>query len=175
MGRSGWKQGAEVKWMNLLIDHEVLKAEIELERASADDVIEKAKVYLALLFAFHKQLGRYARGVSRGRYQNQLALNQDPVEQAPEPFGTAIHIAKSEILRVERLLDKFSKISAPEAVEIFNRLGHRGSSSWEEAINEVRTIIGTERMSAETAIEEAGMLLREEYAATNKTTEVMGH
>jgi len=161
--------------MNLLIDHEVLKAEIELERASADDVVAKAKVYLALLSAFHKQLCRYARLLSRGRHQNQLATGQGPAEQAPEPFSTAIHIAKSEILRVERLLEKFSKISASEAVEIFNRLGHRGSSNWEEAIDEVRTTVGTERMSAGTAIEQAGLLLREEYALSNRTAEVMGH
>lgn len=161
--------------MNLLIDHEVLKAEIELERASADDVVAKANVYLALLTAFDKQLCRYARLLSRGRHQNQLAMGQDWVEHAPEPFSTAIHIAKSEILRVQRLLDKFSKISAAEAVEIFNRLGHRGSSNWEEATGEVRTTPGTDRMSPENAIEQAGLLLREEYAMSNRTAEVLGH
>ncbi len=161
--------------MNLLIDHEVLKAEIELERASAENVIAKAKVYQALLLAFHRQLCRYASLMSRGRHQNQLAMGQDPAQQAPEPFSTAIHIAKSEILRVERLLDKFSKISPAEAVEIFNRLGHRGSSNWEEAVDEVRTTIGTERMSAETAIEEAGLLLREEYVLSNAAAEAREH
>ena len=154
--------------MNLLIDHEVLRAEIELEGASAENVVERARVYLALLLAFRKQLCDFAR-MSRGRYSNR------PAEQTTDPFSTAIHVAESEILRVERLLDKFSTISAWEAAQIFNRLGYRGSSDWEAAANEVRTTIGTERMPAESAIEEAGMLLRGEYAASRVAAGAKGH
>ena len=151
--------------MNLLIDHEVLKAEIELEDATAVDVLERAKVYFALLCAFKRQLQTFAQmsamrgpGTARSR----------PAERPVDPIATAIDVVESEIVRVDRLIVSFTTISAWEAAQIFNRVGYRGSSEWEAAANEVRTTIGTERMPAENAVEAAGLLLREEYAAARR-------
>ena len=156
-----------MKPLNLLIDHEVLKAEIELEDASAEDVIERAKVYFALLCAFRRQLQTFTRlSVVRGLKTSNGGAG--PKERPVDPIATALDVVESEVIRVDCLIDSFTTISAWEAAQIFNRVQYRGSSEWETAANEVRTVIGTERMPAENAIEEAGMLLREEYASERR-------
>lgn len=152
-----------MKLLSLLIDHEVLKAEIELEDATAEDVLERAKVYFALLCAFRRQLRAFTQ-MSAMR----VTTNVGPAERPVDPIATAIEVVESEVIRVERLIASFTTISAWEAAQIFNRVNYRGSNEWEAAANEVRTAFGTERMPAESAIEEAGLLLREEYAAERR-------
>ena len=162
-----------MKLLNLLIDEEVLKAEIELENATADNVLERAKVYLALLLAFRKQLHTFARITVR-RTVTQPSTARVPSEPTHDTIEIAIGVAESEILRVEKLLDSLTRISPWEAAQIFNRVGFRGSRDWEAAANEVRTSIGTERLAAEDAIEKAGLLLRQEYA-TSRPANIIRH
>ena len=156
-----------MKPLNLLIDHAVLKAEIELEDATAEDVIERAKVYFALLCAFRRQLQTFTQ-LSVRRAPMHLNGGPGTKDRPVDPIATALEVVESELIRVDRLIDSFTTISAWEAAQIFNRVQYRGSSEWEAAANEVRTVIGTERIPAESAIEEAGMLLREEYASERR-------
>ena len=156
-----------MKLLNLLIDHEVLRAEIQLEDATAENVLERAKVYFALLCAFRRQLETFA-GMSVMREPGPARFAATTTDRPVDPIATAIGVVESEITRVDRLIVSFTTISAWEAAQIFNRVGYRGSTEWEAAANEVRTTIGTERIPAENAVEAAGLLLRKEYAASRR-------
>jgi hypothetical protein len=157
-----------MKALNLLIDHEVLKAEIELEGATAVNVLERAKVYFALLCAFRRQLQAFAHMTGLRPAVRPKGARGDSADRPVDPIATAIEVVESEVVRVDRLIVSFTTISTWEAAQIFNRVRYRGSNEWEAAANEVRTAVGTERMPAENAVEAAGMLLREEYAAARR-------
>jgi len=53
-----------MKIVNLLINEDVLNAEIALEHADSENIIELGKAYLALLKEYREQLPRPASGTA---------------------------------------------------------------------------------------------------------------
>jgi hypothetical protein len=125
-----------MKLLNLLIDHEVLRAEIQLEDATAENVLERAKVYFALLCAFRRQLETFA-GMSVMREPGPArfaATTKDrPVE--PDRYGDRGGRERDHTGRpVDRLVHDHQRLGGGPDIQSrrlprLQRMGSRGERS----------------------------------------------
>lgn len=151
-----------MKIINLLINEDVLKAELALEKASPDNVVELGKSYLAKLKEYREQLHELG-GIPEISFAQQSKLGRELIEQSRKAVRSAIEVTTNERNRVESLMDSFTLINGWDAAATFNRLRHKDSSNWELAGSEVRIASNGERLSVEDAVATAGRLRREAY------------
>lgn len=152
-----------MKIINLLINEDVLKAELALEKASADNVIELGKTYLGQLKEYREQLHQLG-GIPEISFATQQSkLGRELIEQSRKAVRSAIEVTTNERNRVESLVESFTLINGWDAAATFNRLRHKDSTDWELAGSEVRIATNGERMSVTEAVETAGRLRREAY------------
>lgn len=151
-----------MKIINLLINEDVLKAELALEKASTDDVVELGKNYLQKLKEYRDQLHQLG-GIPEISFAQQSKLGRELIEQSRKAVRSAIEVTTKERNRVESLVDSFTLINGWDAADTFNRLKHKDSTDWELAGSEVRIATNGERMSVEEAVETAGRLRRDAY------------
>ncbi len=148
--------------INLLINEDLLKAELALEKASADDVVELGKGYLEKLKEYRDHL--YQLGdLPDISFAQQSRLGRELIEQSRKAVRAAIEVTTNERNRVESLIDSLTLINGWDAAATFNRLKHKDSTDWELAGAEVRIASNGERMSVTEAVETAGKLRREAY------------
>lgn len=148
--------------INLLINEDLLKAELALEKATADDVVELAKNYLEKLKEYRDQLHQLG-GIPEIDIAQQSKLGRELIEQSRKAIRAAIEVTTNERNRVESLVDSLTLINGWDAAATFNRLKHKDSMDWELAASEVRIKTNGERMSIKDAVELAGQLRREAY------------
>ena len=151
-----------MKIINLLINEDVLKAELALEKASPDDVVELGKTYLGQLKEYREQLHQLG-GIPEISIAEQSKLGRELIEQSRKAVRSAIEVTTNERNRVESLVESFTLINGWDAAATFNRLKHKDSTDWELAGSEVRIATNGERMSVTEAVETAGRLRREAY------------
>ena len=154
--------GIDMKIINLLINEDVLKAEMALEKASADDVVALGNSYLGKLKEYREQLHELG-GLPEISFAEQSRLGRELIEQSRKAVRSAIEVTTNERNRVESLVDSFTLINGWDAAATFNRLRHKDSSDWELAGPEVRIASNGERISVEEAVVTAGRLRREAY------------
>lgn len=157
-----------MKIEHLLINEDVLKAEIALEQANSDNIIELGKEYLALLNEYREQLYNLG-GLPDLDLAERSKLGRELVEQSRKAVRAAIEVTTSERNRVELLIETFTLINGWDAAATFNRLKHKDAATWEMSGSQVRIAGDTEGMKVEEAIETAGLLRRQAYVE-NKTT-----
>lgn len=148
--------------INLLINEDLLKAELALEKASADDVVELAESYLEKLKEYREQLHQLG-GIPEINFAQQSRLGRELIEQSRKAVRAAIEVTTSERNRVETLIDSLTLINGWDAAMTFNRLKHKDSADWELVGAEVRIASNGERMTVTEAVETAGKLRREAY------------
>lgn len=157
-----------MKIINLLINEDVLKAEIALERAGSDDIVTLGRAYLASLREYREQLHGLG-GIPDINLAEQSKLGRELVEQSRRAIRAAIEITTNERNRVESLLDSFTLINGWDAAATFNRLKYKDSTSWEMNGSEVRIPGNGERLSIQDAVETAGDLRRRAYVTESIT------
>ena len=80
-----------MKIINLLINEDVLKAEIALERAGSDDIVTLGRAYLASLREYREQLHGLG-GIPDINLAEQSKLGRELVEQSRRAIRAAIEI-----------------------------------------------------------------------------------
>jgi predicted phage tail protein len=173
--RSGRNRGfgnQRMKIVNLLINENVLKAELELEQATSENIVQFCRNYLALLTEYRDQLFSL-RDIPELNLEQQSALARELVEQARRAVRAAVEITVKERNRTEALLASFTKITISEAAATFNLFSYKGHTNWQAGSAGVQSADGTdvERISVEEAVATAGRLRREAYVM-NKMTSV---
>jgi len=156
-----------MKIINLLINENVLKAELELEQAKSDDIIQLCRNYLALLTEYRDQLFAL-RDIPELNLEQQSALARELIEQARRAVRAAVEITVKERNRTEALLASFTKITVHDAAATFNLFSYRGHTNWEAGSAGLRHSDGStvEELSVNEAVEIASRLRREGYVMT---------
>lgn len=157
-----------MKIVNLLINEDVLNAEMALERATSDEIIEICHKYLKLLNEYRDQLHRLGEAPEIN-ISIQSKLGRELIEQSRKAVRAAVEVTLSERNKVEALVDSFTMINAWDAADTFNRLRHKGSDKWEMTGSLVRIAGNGEQMNVQEAVETAGRLRREAYTADRIT------
>lgn len=151
-----------MKVINLLINEDLLAAELALEKACADNVVELGKQYLEKLKEYRQQLHKLG-GIREIDFAQQSKLGRELIEQSRKAIRSAIEVTTSERNRVESLMDSFTLINGWDAAATLSRLGHKDSNDWELSGTQVRIANNGERMSIAVAVETASRLRREVY------------
>lgn len=151
--------------IELLVNENLIKAEIALNKATSGDIIELCREYLQILNAYRDELHKL-RGVPETTLP-QSSLARELVGQVRRSIRTAIEITTRERNKTQLLLKSFTSISGYEAVDTFNRLKYRGFDNWELKSNSVgsQNDSGLDQIAMQEAIETASLLRREVYIA----------
>jgi hypothetical protein len=157
-----------MKIINLLINEDLLNAEIALERATSDNIVELGKTYLALLAEYRDQLHKLG-GLPEISFAEQSKLGRELIEQSRKAVRAAIELSVRERNRVEALVESFTLINGWDAAATFNKLRHKDATDWELHGSEVRVASNGEKMNVQEAVATAGLLRRNAYIS-NKTT-----
>jgi hypothetical protein len=157
-----------MKIINLLINEDLLNAEIALERATSDNIVELGKTYLALLAEYRDQLHKLG-GLPEISFAEQSKLGRELIEQSRKAVRAAIELSVRERNRVEALVESFTLINGWDAAATFNKLRHKDATDWELHGSEVRVASNGEKMNVQEAVTTAGLLRRNAYIS-NKTT-----
>jgi hypothetical protein len=157
-----------MKIVNLLINEDVLNAEMALEHANSENIVALGRTYLALLNEYREQLHKLG-SLPEINLAHQSKLGRELVEQSRKAVRAAIEVTTSERNRIESLIEMFTLINGWDAAATFNRLKHKDSTNWELRGSEVRIADNGEGMKIEEAVATAGLLRRQAYVA-DKTT-----
>jgi len=157
-----------MKIVSLLINEELLNAEVALGQANSDELLDACKKYLKLLNDYRDQLHNLG-GIPEMNISEQSRLGRELVEQSRKAIRAAAEAAISERNKVEGLIDSFTLVNAWDAADTFNRLKHKGSDKWEMTGSSVGISGNGVSMNVQEAVETAKQLRREVYAA-NKIT-----
>lgn len=118
-----------MKIINLLINERLLKAELALNEAAADDIIELCRTYLDLLAGYRDHL-RGLRDIPEINLSQASTLGRELVEQARKAVRDSVEITVREHNRASALLDSFTSITNREAAETFNVLKYHDADNW---------------------------------------------
>ena len=145
-----------MKIINLLINENVLKAELALEQASSENIVQLCRNYLALLTEYRDQLFGL-RDIPELNLEQQSSLARELIEQARRAVRAAVEITVRERNRTTALLDSFIKITNHQAADTFNLFSYKGHTNWEAGSGGVRRANGgvVEQVSVEEAVETA--------------------
>lgn len=159
-----------MKIKNLLINEELLKAELELGQANSDNIIELCRSYLLLLNTYRDELYQL-RNLPEINFNQQSTLGRELIEQSRKAVRGALEITVRELNATQSLLDSFTSISGYQAADTFNKLKYKGFDNWEMQSSGVRSkgINNSEFMTVPEAVETAGKLRREAYIESKLT------
>lgn len=160
-----------MKIVNLLINENVLKAELALEGATSDEIVPFCRDYLALLTEYRDQLFGL-RDIPELNLEQPSALARELMEQARRAVRAAVEITVREHNRTVALLDSFTKITVHEAADTFNLFSYRGHTNWKSGSGGVRSTKGDEieQLNVLDAVETASRLRREAYVMNKLIT-----
>ncbi len=158
-----------MKIINLLINEQLLKAELALSKATSDDIVRLCRDYLRLLSEYRDQLYKL-RGIPEINLAQSSSLGRELIEQARKAVRAAIEITVREHNSTEALLESFVSIKAHEAADTFNLLAYKDATNWETFSGGICSANGktTSQMTVEEAVETASRLRREAYVADKK-------
>jgi hypothetical protein len=159
-----------MKIINLLINENLLDAEIALSKATSDNIVELCRNYIKLLGEYRDQLYDL-RGIPEINLKESSVLGRKLVEQARKAVRAAVEITVRERNKTESLLESFTSINGHEAAETFNQLKYKGFDNWELRAKGIRRKDGNgdEPIPIEDAVDLAGKFRRDAYVA-DKTT-----
>ena len=119
-----------MKIINLLINERLLKAELAVNEATSDDIIELCRTYLDLLAGYRDHL-RGLRNIPEINLTQASTLGRELVEQARKAVRDSVEITVREHNRASALLESFTSITNRQAAETFNVLKYREADNWE--------------------------------------------
>jgi hypothetical protein len=151
---------------NLLLNENLLNAELAVRRATRDNIVELCRKYLQILTEYRDQL-QSLRGMPEINLQQPSTLARELIDQSRKAIRAAIEITVCERNQTEALLKSFTSISGYEAVETFNKLKYKGFDNWELRTGGIRLKNGVEDkpITVQEAVDIAGKLRRDAYVA----------
>lgn len=149
-----------MKIVSLLINEDVARAERNFDQATSDNIVDLCGDYLAVLSDYRKHLTSLPQ-IPEVNFIEQSSLGRTLAEQSRMAVQAAIGVTETAQELVGALLRSFTEVSASDAVETFNRLGHNGSNDWELRDNTLHA--GDQSLTAADAIETAKRLRRDAY------------
>jgi len=126
--------------IKLLINENLLKAELALKNATADDIIGICRNYLRLLTEYREHL-RELRNIPEINVEQTSTLGRELVEQARKAVRASIEITVREHNHTEALLGSFISITNYQAAETFNILKYKKAENWEASSLGVHRIL----------------------------------
>lgn len=150
----------------ILVNENILNAEIALQQATSENVVQLCRDYLALLSIYRDRLYEL-RGAPEICLQQPSAIARELVEQTRKAIRTSVEITTKARNEIEFLLKSLTSINGFEAATTFNRLKYQGFDNWEVKAGGLRlkNETGDKRMSIQEAVDTAGRLRREAYIA----------
>ena len=154
----------------LLENENLLNAEIALDQADNENIIELCKSYLHLLSEYRDELYKF-QGASEINLHQTSLLARQLVEETRKSIRTAVEGTTQKRNQTENLLKSFTAINGFEIVKTFNQLEYKGSREWTLQSNHVCLKNGekSEQITIHEAVEIASSLRRKAYI-TNKIT-----
>jgi hypothetical protein len=148
----------------MIINEDVMGAERAFDKATAEDLVDLCRNYLAALGAYRDRLFDL-RGVPEIDLKNSTADGRAAVEKAREMVRNALEITTEKRNRIEALLNSFTTISGYDAAATLNKLKYKGFDSWEPYSGGARLkyVYGDKGLSMQETIETASLLRREAY------------
>jgi len=137
-----------------------------LDAATADNIVELCRQYLALLAEYRAELYRLPGTLGVNQWSGSF-LRED-VADVRKTVRAAIEKTTREHNRTKALLLSFISVSGYEAVETFNRQKYLGHDDWELRAGGVARFsrdTAVETMTVLEAVDVASLLRREEHVA----------
>ncbi len=155
--------------VQLLVNENLLNAEIALNRAESTNLVELCRNYLQKLTEYRDELYKL-RSSPEIRLEKQASpLARELTEQVRKAIRSALEITTRERNQTEHLLESLTAISGYEAADTFNQLKYKGFVNWEMRPSGVQAKGDNDGlMTIHEAVELASVLRCEEYV-THKT------
>ena len=147
------------------LEERLCRARLAFDGATAENVIELSRQYLAALAACRAELFELPDRLGISRRGESPSRESDALRAA---IRAAIEQTTRERHAIEALILSFTSISGYEAAETFNRCGYKGHADWELRAGGVARFCGGvpgERMTVLDAVETASLLRREAHVA----------
>lgn len=150
--------------VKLLVNENLLKAEVALNQADSSDIIELCRDYLQILTEYREELYKL-RGIPEINLQQPSPLARELSKEVRKSIRSAVEITTRERNQTELLLESFTSISGYEAIDTFNRLKYKGFDNWELGANSIRpqNNENNDEMTIQEAVDAASLLRREAY------------
>jgi len=151
--------------IQLLVNENLLNAEIALSRAESSNLVEQCRKYLLLLTEYRDELYKLRSSPEISLQKQTSPLARELTEQVRKAIRSALEITTRERNQTEHLLESLTAITGYEAAETFNQLKYKGFVNWEMRSSGVRAKgENAVLMTIQEAVEKAGILRCEEYA-----------
>ena len=153
-----------MKIINLPTNERLKKAELALNEANSDNIIQLCQDYLQQLNAYRNELYQL-RNAPELNLNQQSTLERELIEQSRKAVRSAIEFTVRERNKIQSLLDSFTSINGYRATATFNNIKYKGFDNWEMQSSGVRLkdTNNAEFMTIQQAVETAGKLRREAY------------
>ena len=155
--------------IKLLVNENLLEAELALNQANTENIIELCGDYLQVLSDYRNELYKL-QGLPEIDLQQPSALARELSSQVRKAIRSALEITTCERNQTESLLASFTSISGYQAIDTFNRLKYKGFDDWQLGANSIcpqRKDNGI-KMTIQEAVDTASLLRRKAYI-TNQT------
>lgn len=132
-----------MKFINLLINEQVLEAELALNEATADNIVELCRSYLHLLSEYRDRL-RGLKNIPEINLAQSSTLGRELVEQARKAVRDSVEATVREHNRTTALLNSFVSITNRQAAQTLNMLRYKNAENWEASSYGVYRILSKE-------------------------------
>jgi hypothetical protein len=156
--------------VELLVNQNLVKAEVALSQANSGNIIELCRQYLLSLTKYRDELSKL-RGIPEINFRQSSSLARELTEQVRKAIRSVIEITTRERNQTKSLLNSFTSISGYEAVDTFNRLKYKGFDNWELCSSGVHSkdYADDKLMTIQEAVDKASLLRRDAYIAQKVT------
>jgi hypothetical protein len=159
-----------MKIIDLIINEDIVEAELAFAMATSTDIIELCKNYLVCLNRYRDQL-LGLKEIPEIDLRQPSSFSRELTDQARKAVRAAIEEMNKKRSYFDALLASFLQISGYEAAKTLNVLRFKGFDNWESYSGGVRLKYGqdTKGLTMDEAVKAASLLRREAYLE-NKTT-----
>ena len=140
-----------MKFINLLINEQVLEADLALNEATADNIVELCRSYLHLLSEYRDRL-RGLKNIPEINLAQPSTLGRELVEQARKAVRDSVEVTVREHNRTAALLKSFISITNHQAAETLNILKYKEAENWEATSLGVHRILSKEAQKSVAAV-----------------------
>lgn len=155
--------------IQLLVNENLLNAEIALNRAESENLVDHCRKYLQLLTEYRDELYKLRSSPEISLQKQTSPLARELTEQVRKAIRSALEITTRERNQTEHLLESLTAITGYEAADTLNQLKYKGFVNWEMRSSGVQAKGDNDGlMTIHEAVELAGKLRCEEYV-THKT------
>jgi len=159
-----------MKIIDLIINEDIVEAELAFAMATSTDIIELCQNYLLCLNRYRDQL-LGLKEIPEIQLREPSSFNRELTDQARKAVRAAMEEMNRKRTYFDALLASFVQISGYDAAKTLNALRFKGFDSWESYSGGVRLKYNRDDrgLTMDEAVKAASLLRREAYLE-NKTT-----